>query len=181
MSNASETTHCLPISAHGNHEGLPPAQENKPLLSRVSLLFLSLVRRHPFLSSIVISVILTGIVAGVANQSYTPDKRYPPLRIPLNEDGASGSLTLVEFRLTMHHRSYLLDMVLASMKPTKIWKSHGRSWDVGRIDYQHIHFRRLGYSKPTRGAALSIEQWIYISIGGYIFDADVRDLPTNNR
>ena len=48
---------------------------------------------------------------------------------------------------------------------------------MGRIDYKHIT-PRPEYSKP-RDVVLSIERWMYISISGYyIFDADVRDLPT---
>lgn len=35
-------------------------------------------------------MILTGVVAGVANQSQTPDKRHPPLQIPPNENGVSS-------------------------------------------------------------------------------------------
>jgi len=50
---------------------------------------------------------------------------------------------------------------------------------VGPIDYQHIPPRR-GYSKPW-DVALPTERWTYISMGGYMFDVDVRDLPTDNR
>jgi len=75
---------------HGGPEGLPSAQEKKPLPSLISSSFLSLVRRHPFLLSIAISMIITGILAGVANRSYTQDRQDLYSQIPPNEDGASG-------------------------------------------------------------------------------------------
>jgi len=78
------------LQTHVDPKGSPSAQEKKPLLPSASPSFPSLVRRHLILSSVAISVIITGIVAGVGNLSYTQDKQEPYLRIPPNGNGVSG-------------------------------------------------------------------------------------------
>jgi len=90
MFNTLRTILYTALPTHGDPERLSSLREKKPSLLPTFSSFFSLVRRHPFLSSTVISVILTGVVAGVTNQSRTPDKRHPPLQIPPNENGASG-------------------------------------------------------------------------------------------
>jgi len=78
---------------HGDPEELRSDPEKKTLLILSSFFSLSLgyVRRIPFLSSIVISVILAGIVASTMNRSYTDlDKRNPYRGIPPGGSGVSG-------------------------------------------------------------------------------------------
>jgi len=90
MSNALQITPYTPVSAHGNAEGLPSAQEKKSLLPPVFSSFRSLIPQHPFLSAIVAAIVLAGIVAGVVNQSYIRDKQDPYLQVPPNKNGASA-------------------------------------------------------------------------------------------
>ena len=49
---------------------------------------------------------------------------------------------------------------------------------------EHINYRhtppRVAFSL-LQDVTSSIEQWIYISMGGYTFEADVRDLSIHNR
>jgi len=78
-----------PISTHVDPEGSPP-EKKKPLLPSFFSWFLSLACRHLILSSIIISIILTGTVAGVVNLSYILDKQDQYLQIPPDRNGASG-------------------------------------------------------------------------------------------
>lgn len=89
MSNALKTKPCAPSSTHTSPGGLPSPQEKKTSVSLVSSSFLNPFRRHPFLSSVVVSMTFTGIFAGVMNRSYTPSKRDPFSQIPPNENGVS--------------------------------------------------------------------------------------------
>jgi len=87
MSDALKTTSYTPVSTQDDPGGSP--SRKKQSLSPIFFSTLGLVLRYPFLSSIIIFTIVTGIVAGVVNQSYIQKNQDPYLRIPPNGSGAS--------------------------------------------------------------------------------------------
>jgi len=91
MSNAHQTTPYTSVSIYGDPNGLPSAREGKkPPRPSVLSWPLSLPRRHPFLLSFVISVIITGTIAAIVRLSNVQGKHNPYLRIPHNASGVSG-------------------------------------------------------------------------------------------
>jgi len=92
MSDALQTTPYTHLYIHDDPEGLQSAQEKKPPLPSVFSWPLSfkLARRYPFLSSVVISMVITGTISAFVRLSHTQDKRNPYSRIPPNANGVSG-------------------------------------------------------------------------------------------
>ena len=101
-------------------EGLLPVprispQKKPPRLSVFSRLT-SIVRRHPFLSAVLLYGLLTGFVTAIAKSSYNRDKRQPGEKLAWEGNGVCfslASMALVRFELTRHtnHRSHSSDMV----------------------------------------------------------------------
>ena len=89
MSKASQTTSHASASTYDVLEGLLSPSEKKRLRPSVFSRLLGFARRNLFLSSIVISLVLTGIMAGSVYPSYTRDKQDPYLYMPSNWDGVS--------------------------------------------------------------------------------------------
>ena len=91
MSNAPQTTPYASVSIYGDPKGLPSARERKkPPPPSVLSWLLSLPRRHPFLLSFAISVIITGTIAAIVRLSNTQGKHNPYSRIPYNASGVSA-------------------------------------------------------------------------------------------
>ena len=90
MSDAPQTAPHASVSIYGDRNGLPSARERKKPPPSVLSWPLKLARRHPFLLSFAISVIITGTIAAIVRLSNIRDKHNPYLRIPHNANGVSG-------------------------------------------------------------------------------------------
>ena len=77
-------------------EGLLPVPQRVPpkksLLLSVFPWLTSTIRRHPFLSAVLLYAAITGLVAGVTKSSYNRDKRGSETKFPYEENGVSFSL-----------------------------------------------------------------------------------------
>ena len=86
MVNQQALSHAT-LSTHGATGGV--RKKLTSFLSSVLSQFLKLVDWSPLLSSIIISVVLAGIIAGTVNQSYTRDRVVAYRRLAPNQNGAS--------------------------------------------------------------------------------------------
>ena len=83
----------LPHTTSSTHGDTGGVKKRKSLLSSLLPLvlshFLQLVDWSPLLSSIIISVVLAGIIAGTVNQSYTRDRVVAYRHLVPNQNGVS--------------------------------------------------------------------------------------------
>ena len=112
MPDALQTTSYTSSSIHGDFDGSLSVPEKKRSLLSAFWSVLDWVRWNPFPSSIIISVILAGNIAGIVSLSYQRDFRPAYRQIPSNKSGVSG-VTSPSWVLTdtMYRRSHSSDIV----------------------------------------------------------------------
>ena len=85
---------------------LPVPQKLPPKKSSLLSVFLwmtGIVRRHPFLSAVILYAGLTGLVARFAKSSYNRDRQQPDAKFEYEGNGVGFSpVSLVELELTPH-------------------------------------------------------------------------------